>query len=73
MNLLQLIGKKAANFAVAQRSRPWLYIAVVAIVYGAAKLYVASTPSPHDDNIPDQVKDILLAYHETDESAETDS
>lgn len=33
---------------------------ILAILYFASKVYVAHTPNPNDDDIPDKVKDAVI-------------
>lgn len=35
-------------------------VCIIILLYAVAKAYVLHTPSPHDDKIPDVVKDALL-------------
>lgn len=36
------------------------YIIALVLLYGAFKLYVISTPTPSDDQLPDQARDIVI-------------
>lgn len=47
-------------------------VALIAIAYAIAKIYVLSTPTPKDDNIPDVVKDHILLLADKDSSDSDD-
>lgn len=42
------------------RYRHWMVVFVIIIIYVFWKAYVLQTPSPHDDDIPDKIKDAVL-------------
>jgi len=53
--------------------RHWMGVVIVILIYVVWKAYVLQTPSPHDDNIPDKVKDaVLLMVYDNDDDNELD-
>lgn len=60
-NPLKLLGKI--------KYRHWMGVVIVIVIYALWKAYVLQTPSPHDDNIPDKVKDavLLMVYDDTED------
>jgi hypothetical protein len=52
------------NLLKALRKKHWAWVVAIILIYVLWKAYVLYTPSPHDDQIPDKVKDavLLLVY-----------
>lgn len=44
------------------------YIIVLALLYVISKVYVAYTPTPTDDNIPDNARDVVIKLLATNEN-----
>ncbi len=44
------------------KMKGFLFFLTIVIIYTILKLYVASTPSPNDDQIPDQFVDKAIIF-----------
>lgn len=52
--------KKLLNLVNFVKTKHVVVSTAIIITYALAKAYVLYTPSPHDDNIPDKVRDAVL-------------
>lgn len=65
--------RKLSNWLKKIKYRHWMGVLIVILIYAVWKAYVLQTPSPHDDNIPDKVRDsILLMVYDDDNDDQLD-
>jgi len=68
MNIMDML-KKAFPKPIIPQKRYLILFGL--IIYFAAKTYVVNTPNPADDQIPDQMKAILLDIFANDEDSDS--
>ncbi len=53
------------------KTKHWMLMMLLIILYAVWKAYVLYTPSPHDDEFPDKVRDavLLMVYDDNDNYA----
>lgn len=52
--------KQDTNWLDKLKTRHVIFITAIIILYAIFKAYVLYTPSPHDDDIPDKLRDAVL-------------
>lgn len=66
--------RNAANWLKARGKKNWPWVGVVFLAYLLGKVYVAYTPTPVDDALPDQIKDaVLLMVYESEDMTQPET